>query len=148
MNGPDKPEGRYVFGPFQLDMARRRLMRGDIVLTVTPTVLDVLICLVRNAGRIVTKDELLTTVWPGRIVEEANVKQAIFTLRKILGDEGDLMILTAPGRGYRFAERVQQAEAAADTRTEPGVGQHAEPERASWRLPILIMSGLLAVAVS
>jgi len=78
----------YAFGPFGLDPRRRRLTRDGAELTVTPTVLDVLICLVRNAGRVVTKDELLDAVWPGRIVEEANVKQAVFTLRKALGPDG------------------------------------------------------------
>lgn len=109
MNVREDIGGWYVFGPFRLDPLQRRLTRGDAELTVTPTVLDVLIHLVRNPGRVVTKDELLDAVWPGRIVEEANVKQAVFTLRKLLGADGERMIVTVPGRGYRFVEPVMPA---------------------------------------
>jgi DNA-binding winged helix-turn-helix (wHTH) protein len=107
MDGLGDNDFVYAFGPFGLDPRRRRLTRDGAELTVTPTVLDVLICLVRNAGRVVTKDELLDAVWPGRIVEEANVKQAVFTLRKALGPDGGGIIATAPGRGYRFTAELR-----------------------------------------
>ena len=82
--GLEQHEDIHAFGPFRLDLRRRRLSRDGTVLPLTPTVIDVLIHLASNAGRVVTKDELLEAVWPDRVVEEANVKQAVFTLRKAL----------------------------------------------------------------
>ena len=84
----------YAFGPFRLDVRLRRLNRDGTQLALTPTAIEVLIHLVRNAGQVVTKDEVLDAVWPGRVVEEANVKQAVFTLRKALGADGDGIIAT------------------------------------------------------
>ena len=85
------------------------MSRDGTVLPLTPTVIDVLIHLASNAGRVVTKDELLEAVWPDRVVEEANVKQAVFTLRKALGAEGEGVIATVPGRGSRFTASLDPA---------------------------------------
>jgi|GEM_PF-3179077 len=94
----------YQFGAFEVDPARRQLRRDGMTIALRPTVFDVLVYLVENPGRLVTKQELFEAVWPGRIVEEANISQAIFKLRKALGDER--IVVTAPGQGYRFTATV------------------------------------------
>jgi DNA-binding winged helix-turn-helix (wHTH) protein len=96
--------GCYVFGPFRLDPARRELTRDGATISLTPTVFDVLLHLVENHGRVVSKEELLDAVWPRRVVEESNVSQSIFTLRKALNGaaESGRFIVTAPRRGYRL----------------------------------------------
>jgi DNA-binding winged helix-turn-helix (wHTH) protein len=132
-SGLEQNQDIHAFGPFRLDVRRRRLSRDATPLTLTPTVLEVLIHLVCNAGRVVTKDELLDAAWPGRVVEEANVKQAVFTLRKALGTHGDGIIATVPGRGYRFTADVQLApQAASAPPSAPAPAASARPGRVLW----------------
>ena len=76
----------YTFGPFSLDPEARILLCDGEPLPVSGKALDVLVVLVQNRGRLVDKDELLSRFWAGTIVEEANLTQSIFTVRKILGD--------------------------------------------------------------
>jgi len=87
---------------------RVTVMRDGALVALTPKLFDTLLYLVENAGRLVEKDELMDAVWPGRFVEENNISQTIFHLRKALGDTGeeDRFIVTAPGRGYRFTPAV------------------------------------------
>ena len=75
----------YRFGPFLLDPADRLISRDGVPLTLTPKVFDTLLCLVRNCGRVLSKDELLSQVWPDTFVEEVNVAVNISTLRKAFG---------------------------------------------------------------
>lgn len=98
----------YQFGPFRLDPLRRRLWRGDEIVTVTPKAIDVLLVLVARAGQIVEKDDLLKEVWPGTFIEEATLAQNISILRKALGEtsENPRYIATSPRRGYRFIETI------------------------------------------
>ncbi|MEO5897562.1 MAG: winged helix-turn-helix domain-containing protein [Vicinamibacterales bacterium] len=76
------PQGAYEFGPFRIDAAERLLRRGDDVLPLTPKAVDTLVALVENRGRLVSKDELMTRLWPGTFVEEANLTNQISLLRK------------------------------------------------------------------
>ena len=103
-----REKGFYAFGPFLLDPIRRSLTRGGTPVALTPKAFDALCYLAENPGRVVSKDELLSALWPGRVVEESNISQTIFTLRKALNDGGDAerFIVTAPGRGYRFTAEV------------------------------------------
>jgi eukaryotic-like serine/threonine-protein kinase len=98
----------YEFGPFRLDPAQRALLRDGQAVALQPKSFDILLLLVRNPGRLVTKEELLSTIWPKMVVEEANLSQNIFLLRRALGDgEGEhRYIVTLPRRGYQFAEPV------------------------------------------
>ena len=77
-------------------------------LILTPKVFDTLLCLVRNRGRVLTKDEILQEVWPDTFVEEVNLAVNISTLRKALGEgpQEGRFIATVPGRGYRFVAQV------------------------------------------
>ena len=93
----------FEFGDFRVDIAARRLYRRDgEAVRLTPRVFDTLLYLVEHRGRLLDKDELLTAIWPGRIVEENNLNQTISALRRALGDREGEQILTVPGRGYRF----------------------------------------------
>ena len=105
----------YRFGAFWLDPTKRRLVRGGEPVSVTPKGLDTLILLVQNRGRVLEKDELMQALWPQSFVEESNLSQLIFLLRKILGDDrnGNSFIQTVPRRGYKFIATVQETDARA-----------------------------------
>ena len=99
----------YRFGPFHLDVRERRLSRaGGEVIPLRLKVFDTLLALVANAGRLVTKQELLDTVWPETTVEENNLNHNVSVLRKALGEKatGQQYIETVPRVGYRFAAPV------------------------------------------
>jgi DNA-binding winged helix-turn-helix (wHTH) protein/Tfp pilus assembly protein PilF len=107
----------YEFGPFCLDAARRLLLRDGHAIELQPKALDILLLLVRNPGRLITKEDLLSAIWPQLVVEESNLSQNIFLLRKALGDGegGHRYIVTLPRRGYQFAEpvNIRQSDVAA-----------------------------------
>ena len=100
----------YRFGPFTLDTERRRLFRLGEAITVPPKALDVLHLLLDNRGRTVDKGDLMSRVWPDAIVEEANLTQSVFVLRRALGDEPSdpRYISTVARRGYRFVGSVSE----------------------------------------
>src|SRR5882762_1071231 len=99
----------YIFGAFRLDVIDRSLRRDGELVPLTAKAFDVLVLLVQNCGHVVSKQEFMDKVWSGSFVEEANLTQNIFTLRKVLGDEHGRRgsIQTVPGHGYRFAAKVQ-----------------------------------------
>jgi DNA-binding winged helix-turn-helix (wHTH) protein/tetratricopeptide (TPR) repeat protein len=103
------PHNVYEFGPFRLDPNKRVLTRNGDTISLTPKATDILIILVLNAGELVQKDELLKAIWPDTFVEEANLTQNIFLLRRALGDDraGPLYIETVTRRGYRFVAQVR-----------------------------------------
>jgi DNA-binding winged helix-turn-helix (wHTH) protein/alpha-beta hydrolase superfamily lysophospholipase len=106
----------YRFGPFQLDIRERRLSRGYEVIPLRLKVFDTLRVLVEHAGQLVTKQELLDSVWPETIVEENNLNHNVSVLRKALGEKatGQQYIETVPRLGYRFAAAVETAEPRAE----------------------------------
>jgi DNA-binding winged helix-turn-helix (wHTH) protein/pimeloyl-ACP methyl ester carboxylesterase len=113
--------GTYQFGPFHLDVRERRLSRGDEVIPLRLKVFDTLVVLVENAGRLVTKQELLDTVWPEATVEENNLNHNVSVLRKALGERatGQQYIETVPRIGYRFAAAVDTLGAARPSTPSP-----------------------------
>jgi TolB-like protein/DNA-binding winged helix-turn-helix (wHTH) protein len=104
----------YRFGQFAMDSRRRTVSRSDLPVSLTPKAFDVLLFLVQNPNRLVTKDELLQAVWGGTFVEEGNLTQYIWHLRKALGDnsEDTRLIVTIARKGYQFTADVTVAEAA------------------------------------
>jgi TolB-like protein/DNA-binding winged helix-turn-helix (wHTH) protein len=96
------------FGPFRLDPQRRQLSRGDDPIVLSSRAFDILALLVAHRDRVVTKDELMSAVWRGTIVEENNLAVQISALRRALADAGEAapVILTVPGQGYRFVGRI------------------------------------------
>jgi len=103
------PRVLYEFGPFQVDPAKQMLLRENQHVAITPKVFETLLILVRHSREVVTKDDLIKGVWPDAFVEESNLSQNIFVLRKTLGDtpEDRRYIATIPGRGYRFVAEVR-----------------------------------------
>ena len=101
-------QGCFHWGGFTLDPTRRALSHNGTRIKLPERLFDVLLHLVTNHGRVVDRDELLEKVWAGRTVEENNVGQAIFELRRALRVDGNTepSIMTVPGRGFRFAEQV------------------------------------------
>jgi len=116
---------RYEFGPFLLEPAERKLMLGNEVVVLTPKAFDTLVLLVRNSGHLLEKDELLSMVWPDSFVEEGNLSNNIFLLRKALGEDPPY-IETVPKRGYRFVGAVRQLPLAAPPRLEEPPELHRE----------------------
>ena len=110
----------YEFGPFRLEPAERKLLRGNEVVVLTPKAFDTLVLLVRNSGHLLEKDELLSMVWPDSFVEEGNLSNNIFILRKALGEDPSY-IETVPKRGYRFVGAVRQLPSA-----EKALGEQRE----------------------
>jgi len=102
--------GLYAFGPFLLDAGQRLLLRDGKPVPLTPKAVDTLLVLVRNAGRLVGKGDLMQEVWPDAFVEEVNLAKNIFVLRHALGDgeHAREYIETVPKRGYRFVASVRE----------------------------------------
>lgn len=142
-----EPRIFYEFGPFRMDPDKQTLFRENQPVPVTPKAFETPLALVRRSRDVVSKEELLKEVWPESFVEESNLSQNIFLLRKALGDtsESRRYIVTLPGRGYRFAEPVrtvtEQGEALvaqARTRTQIVIEENeAETEQGLKPLPIL-----------
>ncbi|HEV1283797.1 MAG TPA: winged helix-turn-helix domain-containing protein [Bryobacteraceae bacterium] len=103
-NSQDEESGIYEFGPYSLDARERILLLDGQAVALTPKALDTLIVLVRNQSKVVSKEELLASVWPGTFVEEGILAQNIMTLRKALRNPE--WIETVPKRGYRFSHKV------------------------------------------
>jgi len=100
----------YLFGGHLLEAGSRVLSREGERLGITPKAMDVLLLLVRNPGRLIPKEEFFQNLWPDCAVEEANLTQTIFVLRKILREKesSQTFISTIPGRGYVFSCPVTQ----------------------------------------
>lgn len=98
----------HEFGLFRLDSAERLLLRAGQPVSLTPKAFDLLVYLVDHAGRLVTKQALMSALWPNTFVEEANLTFTVSALRKALGDgqDGEQFIQTVPTRGYRFVAPV------------------------------------------
>jgi len=105
-----KTGSHYECGPFRLEPTEQRLTRDGRPVSLTPKTFELLVFLIRNQGRLVTKDEIMEAVWPGSFVEEANLTVSISVLRKALGEkEGDLRYIeTVPKKGYRFTASVKE----------------------------------------
>lgn len=131
-----------AFGPFRLDLTQRQLTRGGSPVVLGGRALDLLCVLVAARGQVVTKDQLLSQVWPDVVVEENNIQVHVSALRKALdsGHATASYIATVPGRGYRFvglSNSLQTPEAASVARPSLTV-----PEKPSIAvLPFANLSG-------
>ena len=114
----------FWFEDYALDTDRRELRRGAAPLSIEPQVFDLLEFLVRNRDRVVSKDDLLASVWGGRIVSESTVFSRINAARRAIGDSGDRqrLIRTITGKGIRFIGAVRQHADA-----EPAIPAAAPP---------------------
>jgi len=144
---------QFLFGDCVLDPDRRELTRGSLAIAVGPQVFDLLVYLVRNRERVVSKDDLLDTVWGGRIVSESTMTSHINAVRKAIGDSGEdqRLIRTVARKGFRFVGEVREARSSdrpSSPRPEPAKSDEAPahalalPDRPSIAaLPFLNLSG-------
>jgi len=153
----DSPLRRYRFAGYRLDTVTREITAPDgTTVALKARTFDVLRYLIEHRDRVVGKDELLAAVWPGRIVEENNLGQAVSALRRVLGTgAGDHQyIVTVSGHGYRFVATLEEAERALpgideehtprSLDTEPGPDPVAARHHIAWSL---LVAMALAVVV-
>jgi eukaryotic-like serine/threonine-protein kinase len=164
-----EPKILYEFGPFRVDPDRQLLLRENQPVALTPKAFETLLILIRHHREVVSKDDLMKELWPDAFVEEANLSQNIFMLRKALGDtpEARRYIVTLPGRGFRFATEVRAVTQAGDVviashtrsqlvlersiaadETVPSL-RAKPPHQMNWRFvaPIIALLALAAIAV-
>jgi formylglycine-generating enzyme required for sulfatase activity/DNA-binding winged helix-turn-helix (wHTH) protein len=146
----------YRIGEYVIDPAAYELRRGDALLPVEPQVLELLVFLIENRQRAVTKDEIIERIWNGRIVSDATLSSRIKAARQALGDDGaaQKLIRTIHGRGFRFVGELAEADLPADAQPKqpaPAAGegealaQHRQ-QRRHWvqALTVYIQGGVLA----
>lgn len=137
----------HEFGSFRLDSAERLLLRAGQPVSMTPKAFDLLVYLVDHAGRLVTKQALMSALWPDSFVEEANLTFTVSALRKALGDgqDGEQFIQTVPTRGYRFVAPVTSVDQVASAGNAPSVSDSGRGGLRSWAL--ICAAALLTGAV-
>ena len=137
----------YEFGAFRLDAVERVLWRGEELIVLPPKVFDTLWMLVKREGNVVSKSELMEAIWPGTFVEESNLSQNIYTLRRTLGvdEQGRQFIETVPRRGYRFAVPIRLIGATTETPSAPSPLPDVRPG-APFRHLYLASLGILVLA--
>jgi TolB-like protein/tetratricopeptide (TPR) repeat protein len=126
----------FVFEDFVLDRGRRELRRANSLVAAEPKVFDLLVHLIANRERVVSKDDLIAAVWDGRVVSDAALATAINAARVVLGDSGEAqrLIRTLPRKGFRFVGEVREQEAAgapADATAAVPTANLALPDRPS-----------------
>ena len=129
---------RLTFGDCVLDPDRRELRRGPEVVAMGPQVFDLLLFLVEQRDRVVSRDDLLEAVWGGRIVSESTLASHVNAVRRAIGDSGQeqLLLRTVARKGFRFVGEVREAQDA----EEPAA--LAMPDRPSIAvLPFVNLSG-------
>ena len=116
----------YFFEDYSLDTDRRELRRGPEAVAVEPQVFDVLAHLISHRERVISNDDLIASVWNGRIVSESTLSSRIAAVRHAIGDNGErqCLIRTIPRKGYRFIAQVRED-------SEAGDGPHATPKSAA-----------------
>jgi TolB-like protein/cytochrome c-type biogenesis protein CcmH/NrfG len=138
---------QFVFGDHVLDVERRELRRASAAIPVEPQVFDLLVYLLENRDRVVSKDDLIASVWNGRIVSDSTLTSRINAARKALGDsgEGQHLIRTVARKGIRFVGTVRAETArprAADGESAPArTGLPLADRPAIAVLPFTNMSG-------
>src|SRR5690349_10002512 len=98
----------YEFGPFRIDTVNRLLLRDGEPVPLKAKAVETLLVLIESNGQVLEKDDLMKALWPDSFVEESNLTQNIYMLRKALGENA--YIETVPRRGYRFTVRVKQSD--------------------------------------
>ena len=106
----------YQFGPYRLNPAERQLVRDDQPVSLAPKTFELLVYLVANHGRLVTKDQIFEAVWPGSFVEDSNLTVSISALRRALAEKesGQQYIETVTKAGYRFVAPVSEGESSSE----------------------------------
>jgi DNA-binding winged helix-turn-helix (wHTH) protein/TolB-like protein/Tfp pilus assembly protein PilF len=116
----------YEFGEFRLDTSNRLLLRAGKVVPLKPKVVETLLVLVEHRGEVLAKDSLIKALWPDSFVEESNLTQNIYVLRKALGEStsAPVFIETIPRRGYRFIAEVRESATVGVAASRKGDNSH------------------------
>lgn len=103
---------KYVFDPFEVDTAVRELSENGAAVKIEPKVFELLLHLIAHRKRVVTKNELVESVWDGRFISDAAMSSAVKSLRRVLGDDGknQRFVKTLHGQGFRFIAPVVEAD--------------------------------------
>ncbi|MGY4359145.1 TolB-like protein/Tfp pilus assembly protein PilF [Bradyrhizobium sp. i1.3.1] len=126
---------RYLFDEYAFDTDLRELYRGAHVVSVAPQVFDLLDYLIRNRERVVSKDDLIKTIWNGRVVSDAALTTRLNVARSVIGDSGEKqrLIKTLQRKGFRFVGTVQEVQRPADAAPTADSGEQfqgtADPDR-------------------
>ena len=133
----------FRFSDHRLDTDLRELRRGTEAVAVEPQVFDLLVYLVENRDRVVNKDDLLASIWGGRIVADSTLTSRITAARKAIGDSGEeqKLIRTIARKGFRFVGEVHSSETGQPARAEPAEKGHERPR------PALLLPDRPAIAV-
>ena len=123
---------RFVFQDFTLDGHRRELRRGEVLVPLEPKVFDLLAYLVEHHDRVISRDELISVIWEGRIVSESALATCINAARAAVGDSGgeQRLIKTLPRKGIRFVGSVRQDQ------LKPEPAENSAPGEASSQLAL------------
>ena len=134
---------QFIFADHTLDTDRRELSRESRLIAVEPQVFDLMVYLVENRDRVVSKDDLFASIWGGRIVSDSTLTSRINAARKAVGDSGDeqKLIRTIARKGFRFVGDVRRPMGGAPAHADPA-GESREPSR-----PALPLPDRLAIAV-
>jgi Tol biopolymer transport system component/DNA-binding winged helix-turn-helix (wHTH) protein len=113
----DIPNSLISFAEFELDTVQRKLRRNGEVVEIHSKAFDLLAFLAQNNGRIVSKEEILDTIWEGQFVEESNLTVQISNLRKALGEtkNSSRLLVTIPGKGYKFIAEIDETDLVIET---------------------------------
>jgi TolB-like protein len=126
----------FLFFDYRLDTNRRELRRGSEAIAMEPQVFDLLVYLVENRDRVVSKDDLFASIWGGRIVSDSTLTSRINAARKAVGDSGDeqKLIRTIARKGFRFVGDVRRPTGSAPVHADPA-NESREPSRPALPLP-------------
>ena len=117
--GNERDDVVFSFAEFELDAEQRSFSKDGVPITLAPKAFDTLVMLVKNAGKVLSKERMLAEIWEGSFVEENNLAQNISILRKALGENKDRKLIeTVPKFGYRFIEKVAMTSADASSEIE------------------------------
>jgi len=132
----------YNFGSYSLDISSRVFTHSGEVVTLAPKTFDLLALLVKSNGRLLSKSELMASLWPGTFVEEANLSFQISTLRKALAEDGIEWIETVPKHGYRFRAEVDRPVQTYDGKPSQPAEEHVPLWKNRRLLAIVLAVGL------
>jgi TolB-like protein/cytochrome c-type biogenesis protein CcmH/NrfG len=129
---------QFLLADHTLDTGRRELRRGFELVAVEPQVFDLLVYLVRNHDRLVSKDDLIASVWGGRIVSDSTLSSRINAVRKAIGDNGEVqrLIRTVARKGFRFVGTVRLQPDGAVSAYGTGSPLDESHERTPAELPL------------
>ena len=145
----NEPRLTYEFDSYRVDVTNRLVLRHDVPLPLTPKAVEILVALIAHRGEILSKSDLMKIVWPDTVVEDGNLAQNIYLLRKTLneGSDGRQYVETLARRGYRFVGEIREIRNGHRPAAPSVVTNHSE----SWLKPytmFAVAAGLLLIGLS